>query len=870
MARIPDPYGQRVVARPSGFADLPGGESTASGVAGLGRRVRLAAEEVGASSEKFEAAKANSAFLQSQIAAEEEIQATGDYDKWRDDYQTRMEASIEAAGKGLSGRARQLFDLDARDSLARGQARIGVAATARREDAQRASLDELLANNLTAAMKGGGMDLVNASNAAITSAVGAGYLRAEVGVALRQKFGADYAFTKLAGLVDDDPEAAMKALDGGQWDRFLDPQTKAKFTTAAQAKIDEQTITTTSAGIAEAMQQPFFGGAVDLIAGFESFRNRPYWDVNAHRAGFGSDTYTTADGQVHKVTPESWVTWEDGQRDIQRRVGEFAGAAREKVGAAQWDVLPENAKSALTSIAYNYGSIPDRLVPAIRSGDTIAIAAAVEGLQSDNDGVNAKRRQNEAEIIRSSDSDALLADRLKDVDPSLRGSVAKEVAALWSLDEAARQRRQAAADLAKQQQQAELEIGISRGELGYAQIDRAYASGVLSPDQYTALTKQKDEAVAKAMNDAEDLDAARAKLQAGDWNAYDPDQKKMVNTLFDASDQSPQTGIALTVQTGIAPDATVATIRQGIAAKDQQTYTTASQIEDAAPNALPEDVRRQVGEFRAFTRLGYTAEDAIRRANRTEDEKIAFKVLDPQVAKEVGKLGVADTKLSGWFGADVSEAATPALMADFGALYSEARRDGLSAAEAAAVAQEQIGKTWGPSEVSGSAQVVRHPPERYYRMSPETIAGQAKVDAMGLDPTAESVDLRADYVTDSDIKAGRPPRYRLFWTDADGVVHAAPGHFQAVEPSQGDAKMMSEVNRKGFENERRKADRRFFLFRGLRPPNTPEKRRALREKIETEEQASKVKEIEAAKEKAKYGGVTEGEAIQNWLDDHAD
>lgn len=799
MARIPDPYGQRVVARPSDFTDLPGGgDSPASGIAGLGRRVRLAAEEIDASSEKFEAAKASSAFLQSQIAAEEEVRASGDYTKWRDDYQTRMEASIEAAGKGLSGRAKAMFDLDARDQIARGSARIGAAAQSRKEDASRASLDELLANNLTAAMKGGGMDLVNTSNAAIQSAVGAGYITAEAGVAMRQKFGADYAFTKLAGLVEDDPEAAMKALDGGQWDKFLDPQTKARFTTAAQAKLDEQTVTATSAGIAEAMRQPFFGGAVDLIKGFESFRNRPYWDVNAHRAGFGSDTYTTADGEVHKVTPESWVTWEDAQRDIQRRVGEFASAAREKVGAAQWDVLPENAKSALTSIAYNYGSIPDRLVPAIRSGDTIAIADAVEGLQADNDGVNTKRRQSEADIIRSSDSDALLADRLKDIDPSLRGSVAKEVAALWSLDEAARSRREAAADLAKQQQLAELEIGIDRGTMGYAQIDRAYASGTVSPDQYSVLTRRKDAAVARAAQETEDLSAAVAKLQSGDWNAYDPDQKKLVNTLFDASDQSPQTGIALTMQTGIAPDATVATIRQGLAAKDQQTYTAASQIVDAAPNALPEDVRKQVGEFRAFTRLGYTAEDAIRRANRTEDEKAAFKVLDPQIAKEVKNLAPADTKLSGWFGADVSEAASPALMADFGMLYGEARKDGLSPSEATAVAQEQIGRTWGPSEVSGSAQVVRHPPERYYRMSPEMIAGQARADVMGLGSTAESVDLRADYVTDSDIKAGRAPRYRLFWTDADGVVHAAPGHFQAVEPSQGDAKMMTEVNRKAF------------------------------------------------------------------------
>ena len=55
---------------------------------------------------------------------------------------------------------------------------------------------------------------------------------------------------------------------------------------------------------------------------------------------------------------------------------------------------------ALTSIAYNYGSIPDRLMSSIQSGNVEAIAKAVEGLAGDNDGVNRSRRLREAEVIR--------------------------------------------------------------------------------------------------------------------------------------------------------------------------------------------------------------------------------------------------------------------------------------------------------------------------------------------------------------------------------------------------------------------------------------------------------------------------------------
>jgi len=138
----------------------------------------------------------------------------------------------------------------------------------------------------------------------------------------------------------------------------------------------------------------------DLIAGFEGFSHGAYWDVNAYRAGFGSDTITRADGTVEKITETSQVTRQDAQRDLARRTQEFQNKARAKVGGETWDKLPGNVTAALTSIAYNYGSIPDRLLESIRSGDIESIATAVEGLGSDNDGINKERRGKEAALIR--------------------------------------------------------------------------------------------------------------------------------------------------------------------------------------------------------------------------------------------------------------------------------------------------------------------------------------------------------------------------------------------------------------------------------------------------------------------------------------
>lgn len=149
--------------------------------------------------------------------------------------------------------------------------------------------------------------------------------------------------------------------------------------------------------------------APSLIRSFEGFQSKPYYDVNAYRVGYGSDTVTRADGTVQRVTPGMTVTRADADRDLARRTADFQRKARTEIGANVWDTMPAPAAAALTSIAYNYGHVPDRIEGAARSGDPAALAAAVEGLGSDNDGINRKRRAREAGIIRSAPAWGALA-----------------------------------------------------------------------------------------------------------------------------------------------------------------------------------------------------------------------------------------------------------------------------------------------------------------------------------------------------------------------------------------------------------------------------------------------------------------------------
>lgn len=136
-----------------------------------------------------------------------------------------------------------------------------------------------------------------------------------------------------------------------------------------------------------------------LLRQFEGFRATPYWDVNANRVGFGSDTITLSDGTVQKVTQGMRVSVEDANRDLIRRIGEFQGVIRGQIGSATFDGFNPAQQAALTSIAYNYGSLPDRVAAAIRTGNDQSIVTAIASLQDHNDGVNRDRRLAEASIF---------------------------------------------------------------------------------------------------------------------------------------------------------------------------------------------------------------------------------------------------------------------------------------------------------------------------------------------------------------------------------------------------------------------------------------------------------------------------------------
>ena len=139
------------------------------------------------------------------------------------------------------------------------------------------------------------------------------------------------------------------------------------------------------------------GSSAGLVSRFEGFRTTAYWDVNHWRVGYGSDTVTRADGTIERVTKNTRVTRADADRDLNRRLAETQNKIAGQVGEA-WSSLSDGAKAAMTSVAYNYGSLPSSVVAAARTGDGQQIAQAITGLSGHNGGVNANRRKQEAAI----------------------------------------------------------------------------------------------------------------------------------------------------------------------------------------------------------------------------------------------------------------------------------------------------------------------------------------------------------------------------------------------------------------------------------------------------------------------------------------
>ncbi len=183
------------------------------------------------------------------------------------------------------------------------------------------------------------------------------------------------------------------------------------------------------AGIARAGREADQRSAVGMIRGFEGYRDQAYWDVNHWRVGYGSDTHTAADGSSRAVQQGDTTTREAADRDLARRIGEFQGGIIRAIGGIdRWNEFNEQQQAALTSVAYNYGSLSRAgIAGTVATGSTEDIAAAIRGLASHNDGINAGRRNQEAAaFLGESGETSRVAAATREAEAAARASAAAQ------------------------------------------------------------------------------------------------------------------------------------------------------------------------------------------------------------------------------------------------------------------------------------------------------------------------------------------------------------------------------------------------------------------------------------------------------------
>jgi len=560
------------------------------------------------------------------------------------------------------------------------------------------------------------------------------------------------------------------------------------------------------------------GDAMSVIREFEGFREDPYWDVNAHRIGYGSDTITTASGQIVRVEKGMRVTKADAERDLARRAKEFERTAVSQIGPAAWNALPGNAQAALVSVTYNYGELPENVVMAARTGDIGSIASAVESRSGDNGGINKGRRQKEAALIRGQSTISSNSPPLDEstMDPRYAGLPLDLRLDVYAKMKAAAQRGQTAIDAQTKAFQTQtndnyrLRIATADPTLSERDILR---DPVLDEGQKATLINSFKEASESVLQAGQDVAAlATGGLSLDPYAAKDKTRADNLYTTatkgLDA-DQSAAIASAIIQQTGVVPQPVLNNIRKGLASQSVPEVAAAAQsaqrISSFDPAVLARrdggsDVQKTADDFTYYVnKLNMTPEQAAQRIidNRNPEKQMARKALEPAAKEFVKSVEAEDLAAvfdESWMPGDPELGVNPAQEAGIKAEFVAIAEDQFYQANgdpeiAKNRAIEQMKRLYGVTEIGGSTTVMKHPPEKYWPKLPEAgflgfegdPFGYAKkqlqedIGAFGSEVDTGSIALVTTPETDAMVKRGELPAYAVLYKDANGVYQTIPG-----------------------------------------------------------------------------------------------
>lgn len=184
---------------------------------------------------------------------------------------------------------------------------------------------------------------------------------------------------------------------------FADAQEKDEFTKA----VGTNEIWNTE-GSSLSLFGKTYDNVTDWLSEVEGFSEKSYWDVDAYRYGYGTDTFITAEGDSVAVTKKgkmSKISKEEAKKQLEIQVERtFRKELRTKFGEDYYNNLPKGVRIGLESLAYNAGSdLNDsggKIKKAIQDGDFNKAADLIAGQVPQGHELY-NRRQQEAAFVRS-------------------------------------------------------------------------------------------------------------------------------------------------------------------------------------------------------------------------------------------------------------------------------------------------------------------------------------------------------------------------------------------------------------------------------------------------------------------------------------
>lgn len=479
----------------------------------------------------------------------------------------------------------------------------------------------------------------------------------------------------------------------------------------------------------------------------------------------------------------------------------------------------------------------------IRAG----LSSTWEGIHKLSDAEFAKRMESAGGVVLSprvsAAIDALPAHQAEQVrQASLNGISA------W------RTEQQAAASAEQTKVKESFQLRIATGDVRLT--DGEILGSPLDDGDKATLIKSR----ATKFKDIEQTQADVTAFTAGQMvvDPYSTEGRKRVDGLWKEQSKTIQQGEdpaalveGIVSQTGLVPSAVNGALRQGITSRDpamvQSALVTAGRIAAIDPHALGRrDGGTQVAEMATLYdhltgTVGLSSEQAVQRVmDLSEPEKMADRrALLASPATETwlkGKATVEDARSvfsEGFFSRTPKLGETPIQEAAAVSEYREILEQSLIDTNgdqdlAATLASDRFKRRYGTSEYSmtGANVVTRLPPEVTYPAGPDgghSYIGAQAIAALAKDDLkASDVFLQSDGTTAADVRAGRPPRYVVYYTDEDGMIQQHQFRFSAEPPTPSEVTAARKAQ--AMEEQRQLIERN----RALRAPENQRGNNALR------------------------------------------